>query len=97
MIPNTMHPAVSSSNGSELAQVPSPAFPPHDISSSKLDGESGTDKIVQSTRNVTSLIGAYNDNCSEDSSSLPQIQAYYHINEDDMLLTEDVLMCPFIF
>jgi len=97
MIPNTMHPAVSSSNGSESAQVPTHAFPPHDISSSKLDGESGNDEIVQSTRNVTSLIGAYNDNCSEDMPSLPQIQAYYHMNEDDMLLTEYVLMCPFIF
>jgi len=106
---------MSSSNGSELATtqqqqgggVPTPVFPPHDISSScKMDGESsssGTDTkggrggMVQSTHNVTSLIGAYNDNCSEDSSSLPSIQAYYHINEDDMLLTEDVLMCPFIF
>ncbi len=34
---------------------------------------------------------------SSEISSLPQIQAHYHINEDDMLLTDDVLMCPFIF
>jgi hypothetical protein len=27
----------------------------------------------------------------------PQIRAYYHINEDDMILMEDFLMCPFIF
>lgn len=25
------------------------------------------------------------------------IEAHYHINEDDMILTDDVLMCPFIF
>jgi len=99
MIPKTTHPAVSSSNGSELAQAITSTFPPHNISPSKVKGESDNSKgreIVPSTRNVTSLIGAYNDNCSEDSS-LPQIQAYYHINEDDMLLTDDVLMCPFIF
>jgi hypothetical protein len=34
-----------------------------------------------------------------ESSSRNQlgIQAHYHINEDDMILTDDVLMCPFIF
>mmetsp|Transcript_28811 Transcript_28811/g.44006 ORF Transcript_28811/g.44006 Transcript_28811/m.44006 type:complete len:927 (+) Transcript_28811:189-2969(+) len=36
-----------------------------------------------------------NNNCSSGKTS--QIRAYYHMNEDDMLLTEDVLMCPFIF
>jgi len=67
-------------------------------SSSKETGGSSGDKkrISSSSQNVTSLIGSYNDNCSEDSSLL-QIQAYYHVNEDDMLLTDDVLMCPFIF
>ena len=28
---------------------------------------------------------------------LPQIRAWYHINEDDMLVTDDVIKCPFIF
>jgi hypothetical protein len=28
---------------------------------------------------------------------LVSIKAYYHLNEDDMILTDDVLMCPFIF
>jgi hypothetical protein len=34
---------------------------------------------------------------SESNSRVPQIRAYYHINEDDMILMEDVLMCPFVF
>mmetsp|Transcript_20766 Transcript_20766/g.29314 ORF Transcript_20766/g.29314 Transcript_20766/m.29314 type:complete len:959 (-) Transcript_20766:532-3408(-) len=34
---------------------------------------------------------------SNSSNQSPQIRAIYHMNEDDMLLTEDVLMCPFIF
>jgi hypothetical protein len=38
------------------------------------------------------------DNSSTSSScQFSQIRAYYHLNEDDMLLTDDVLMCPFIF
>jgi len=92
VVPKTEHPAVSCSNGSESAQVPTPSFPKINNEGSNSEGIG----IVSSSQNVTSLIGAYNDNCSEDSS-LPKIQAYYHINEDDMLLTEDVLMCPFIF
>ncbi|CAB9524220.1 expressed unknown protein [Seminavis robusta] len=34
---------------------------------------------------------------SSSNSQIPQIRAFYHINEDDMILMEDVLMCPFIF
>ena len=40
------------------------------------------------------------DNDTTSSSSLEssrEIQAYYYLNEDDMILTDDVLMCPFIF
>eukprot|EP00546_Thalassionema_frauenfeldii_P001757 CAMPEP_0178934814 /NCGR_PEP_ID=MMETSP0786-20121207/24119_1 /TAXON_ID=186022 /ORGANISM="Thalassionema frauenfeldii, Strain CCMP 1798" /LENGTH=937 /DNA_ID=CAMNT_0020612733 /DNA_START=167 /DNA_END=2980 /DNA_ORIENTATION=- len=36
-------------------------------------------------------------NSNKTNKKISQIRAYYHINEDDMLLTEDVLMCPFIF
>lgn len=34
---------------------------------------------------------------SNSSNQSGKIHAYYHVNEDDMLLTEDVLMCPFIY
>lgn len=34
---------------------------------------------------------------SRSSKRTQQIRAYYHVNEDDMLLTEDNLMCPFVF
>ena len=37
------------------------------------------------------------DTASNNSTQPPQICAYYHMNEDDMILMEDVLMCPFIF
>jgi PAS domain-containing protein len=40
------------------------------------------------------------DNDTTSSSSMEasrEIQAYYHLNEDDMILTDNVLMCPFIF
>jgi hypothetical protein len=45
------------------------------------------------------LIAADLDTASSDdmNSKMPQIRACYHINEDDMILMEEVLMCPFIF
>lgn len=46
-------------------------------------------------KQVSNFIG---DNESTSSnSSITHIQAYYHVNEDDMIITGDVLMCPFIF
>lgn len=47
-------------------------------------------------RDVSNIIGEDNDGSSDDSTS-SQILAFFHVNEDDMLLTDDVLMCPFIF
>lgn len=44
-----------------------------------------------------SLIPMDADTSSNNSSEqFPQIKAYYHINEDDMIMMEDVLMCPFM-
>ena len=39
--------------------------------------------------------GCFRSNAGE--SKIPQIRAQYHINEDDMILMEDILMCPFVF
>jgi hypothetical protein len=46
----------------------------------------------------TSISNFIADNESSSSySSATHVQAYYHVNEDDMIITGDVLMCPFIF
>jgi hypothetical protein len=34
---------------------------------------------------------------SNSSRGRPQIRAYYHVNEDDMISMEDIIMCPFLF
>lgn len=46
---------------------------------------------------TVNLVPDADSSSSNSGSHLPQIRTYYHANEDDMLLTEDVLMCPFIF
>jgi len=54
----------------------------------------------QSVPSLSSAITNNNhDSKSHSNINKPnnKIQAYYHINEDDMILTEDVIMFPFIF
>ncbi|KAL3911234.1 MAG: hypothetical protein SGILL_007363, partial [Bacillariaceae sp.] len=43
------------------------------------------------------ISGDFETSSSSSSRSKPQIRGYYHINEDDMILMEDVIMCPFVF
>lgn len=52
--------------------------------------------VVLSSSRAVNIIGAINDATSDDMSA-PKIQAFYHVNEDDMCLTDNVLMCPYIF
>ena len=46
---------------------------------------------------TSSSPGMGTDNSSSSTRSTPQIKASFHVNEDDMLITDDVLMCPFVF
>lgn len=43
------------------------------------------------------ISGDVETSSSNSSTSKAQIRAYYHLNEDDMILMEDVIMCPFVF
>lgn len=69
--------------------------------SGSLPISSSVPKIAQpfsaTSSDIVNVIVADNDAGSSEGSSTPQIQAFYHVNEDDMLITDDVLMCPYIF
>ncbi|KAG7366149.1 hypothetical protein IV203_028819 [Nitzschia inconspicua] len=43
------------------------------------------------------ISGDFETSSSNSSRGKPQIRAYYHLSDDDMILMEDVIMCPFIF
>ena len=86
--------------------LPPPIHNPH-INNHRQQEESNNSKDLSSSNHSAphlpsgNIITIDNDmgTTSSQSSSQNQrgIQATYHINEDDMILTEDVLMCPFIF
>jgi len=62
----------------------------HSRSGSGSDTPSASACLPSSSPGIT-------DTSSTSSRSMPQIKAGFHVNEDDMMLTEDVLMCPFMF
>jgi hypothetical protein len=43
------------------------------------------------------ISGDVETSSSNSSRSRPQIKAYYHVNEDDMIIMDDIIMCPFVF
>ena len=59
---------------------------------------SGVDNPLNPSSSLgrSAMVSADMETSSSNSSQLPQIRACYHMNEDDMILMEDVLMCPFV-
>jgi hypothetical protein len=43
------------------------------------------------------ISGDVETSSSNSSGNRPQVRAYFHVNEDDLILMEDILMCPFVF
>ena len=43
------------------------------------------------------ISGDIETSSSNSSRSKPQIKAFYHFNEDAMIIMDDVIMCPFVF
>jgi len=89
--------------------LPNPPLPPVAHNPKNKSNDRGEENNNSSNSNNLSshatspnrgnIIAIDNDATSSQSSGQNQrgIQAHYHINEDDMILTDDVLMCPFIF
>ncbi len=103
MPPNTLVPTaqVISSNV-EASNAPSkilPFAPPknQDVPSAKIGAKIDGNKNEIRQQPVTIDPDNGTGTSSSDDASLINIQSNYHINEDDMLMTENVLMCPFIF
>jgi hypothetical protein len=89
----TAAPATASLFGSQ-EEAPSP--PAGNASSSSVIP--GTTEVTEMPQEASpAVISTDAETSSSSSNSIPQIRGYYHINEDDMILTEDIIMCPFIF
>jgi len=52
---------------------------------------------AQNGKSTPVISGDIETSSSNSSRGRPQIRAYYHLNEDDMILMNDVIMTPFVF
>ncbi|KAL9184578.1 hypothetical protein ACHAXT_012548 [Thalassiosira profunda] len=100
---NNNHSSSCSSSKPLSIAVPKPPTIHHPHGNSGSNEETNNGSNLSSSRSAShhhrGNIITIDDTCSSQSSSQNQrgIQANYHINEDDMIITDDVLMCPFIF
>jgi len=81
------------------ALVPNPPPIAHHASGNN-DNINNSHEENNSSSNPSSsgnLITIDDNSSSQSSQNARGIKAHYHINEDDMIITDDVLMCPFIF
>lgn len=92
----------TSSSSDDNSMIPILHKPPTNNNINNGDSNMPSSSQSNSHNNaVGSNIITINDNQSTSSQSSSQhnrgIQAHYYINEDDMIITDDILMCPFIF
>ena len=77
------------------------AMPGAVADSAKRGGGSNVSFVRSGGKNVANpsaaMVTADIESSSSNSAQMARITATYHINEDDMILMEDVLMCPFVF
>jgi hypothetical protein len=91
---NLIHPStVPSSQVTNFVQIKEPTV----VSKETTNNRDAVNKAGTSSSIHQRAIEPDNGASSSDESTLTTIQGNYHVNEDDMLLTENVLMCPFIF
>lgn len=106
-IPHNIQPVIAQAAGgngtARLSTAPAVALPPFagiGKKSAPLPSRS-TGRQGESTRGQSQGPAVISADVETSSSSthakIPRIRGSYHVNEDDMILMDDILMCPFIF
>jgi len=107
-IHHNIRPADSAGNGAARLQEVAPAImlPPFTgigKRAASAPSEYGSRNSITGSAKVAAKTGPavvaadLETSSTEDSDMVPQIRGNYFINEDDMILMDDVLMCPFTF
>lgn len=101
-IPHNIQPMIAQAapgNGNvRLSTAPAIPLPPFAGIGKKTMGVTGRVASRQSGEQGPAVISADVETSSSSSNGkLPRIHGSYHVNEDDMILMDEILMCPFIF
>eukprot|EP00980_Cylindrotheca_fusiformis_P024177 scaffold11589_cov117-Cylindrotheca_fusiformis.AAC.11 len=82
------------------SQMPLESFqskPPSSTQSDTMPGRVSGSSNGASDDPAVLISGDVETSSSISSKNRPQVRAYFHVNEDDLILMEDILMCPFVF
>jgi hypothetical protein len=95
---NSIRPVVTANGSARLSAAPAVPLPPFS-GIGKGTSSQGTSVTAFQGPALISNFDVETASSSASSGGLgpPQLRGHYHINEDDMILMEDVIMCPFIF
>lgn len=110
-IPHNVNPVINhtalASSSDRLKNAPAISLPPftglgkrsgNASQANTIGGATGTDTSSANGSGAAVLsTDAENSSVSSDSNKMPRISAHFHINEDDMIMMDSVLMCPFVF
>eukprot|EP00977_Amphora_coffeiformis_P000669 scaffold145_cov173-Amphora_coffeaeformis.AAC.10 len=99
-IPHNIQPVIAQQGGNgnaRLSSAPAIPLPPFAGIGKKTVGRQ-SEESTWSQNQGPAVISADAETSSNGSNTkTPRIRGSYHVNEDDMILMDDILMCPFIF
>lgn len=100
-IPHNIQPVIahaSEANGTaRLSSAPTVPLPPFTGLGKKSNVMPNTTSVGDQSEGPAVISADHETSSSGTNTRFPRIRGSYHVNEDDMILMDDILMCPFIF
>ena len=99
-IPHNIQPVSAGNGNARLSTAPAIPLPPFAGIGKKSIGAPGRMAGRQSgeaSKGPAVISADVETSSSSSNRKIPRIHGSYHVNEDDMILMDDILMCPFIF
>ena len=107
-IPHNIQPLMAQASGNGTARlstapaIPLPPFAgigkkPAGSSTGRVGGGQSLETSSARGKGPAVISADVETSSSSSTGKTPRIRGSYHVNEDDMILMDDILMCPFIF
>jgi hypothetical protein len=97
-ISHSIRPVVTANGSARLSAAPAVPLPPFSGIGKGTSSRGTSVAAFQGPALISNFeVETASSSASSGGQGPPQLRGHYHINEDDMILMEDVIMCPFIF
>ena len=99
-IPHNIQPLIGQHGGNgnvRLSTAPAVALPPFAGIGKKCGGRQSEESAMAQNQGPAVISADAETSSNGSNTKTPRIRGSYHVNEDDMIIMDDILMCPFIF